>query len=352
MHHADDPEETSPRAAWRPRDIMNHQVVAGVDIGGTSIHALLMTPGGKVLSSRSVPTRAGGRTVLRQVQLLVGELQRRTAADIVGVGVGATGIIETGTGRVLVSTSAFRDWVGHRLADELESLLNLPVIVSNDIKAFLMGELRWGAVQDVSNVLGVTIGTGVGGAIALDGRIVEGQFGGAGEIGHLPGYSDRVCGCGGVGHLETVASGPAIGLRYAQRTGTQKHTGLGVARRARTGDPDALAVIEDAGRALADALLAAVTLLDIGHVVVGGGVVGAWDLLAPLLNERIAANPPISGDQLVVRPSTVPFPAMGAASLVTQSSGFALAGAGTADPEPARVERQEMTYSTMSGTKT
>lgn len=333
-------------------DLIERGVVVGIDIGGTTIHGLIMTPGGEVVASLSVPTESGGRTVLRQVHRLVQDLLHGTQPRVAAVGVGATGIIETGTGRVLVSTSAFRDWVGHRLADELQSMLNLPVTVSNDVKAFLLGEMRWGSMRDARDVLGVTIGTGVGGAVALGGRVVEGQFSGAGEIGHFPGYSDRLCGCGGMGHLETVASGPALALSYAQRTGTANVTGLGVARRAREGDPDALAVIQEAGRALADAILAAVTLLDINHVVVGGGVVGAWDLLSPLLNEAVAKNPSLSGRTLIVRASSVPFPAMGAASLVLQSPHSAPVFPVTADEEPLRMDRHEMTYSTMSGTNT
>lgn len=301
--------------------MMAREAVVGVDIGGTMIHCVLMTPDGEVLTARSVATRTGGRAVLSQVQALVGELQRDASVVVTGVGVGATGIIEPVTGRVLVSTSAFHDWVGHRLADELSALLTPPVTVSNDVRAFLLGEMRWGAMQDAQDVLGVTIGTGVGGAIALGGRLITGRSSGAGEIGHTPGYSGHVCPCGGVGHLETVASGPSIGLRYGERTGIRGETGVGVTRRARAGDTDALNVIQNAGRALADAMLSAVTLLDVNHVVVGGGVVGAWDLLAPVVSERIAANPPISGDVLVVRPSIVAFPAMGAATLALRPDG-------------------------------
>ncbi len=331
---------------------MTHDAVAGIDIGGTMIHGVVMSPAGEVLACMSAPTPIGGRAVLRRVDVMVRDLARRASVDVTATGVGATGIIEAGTGRIIVATSAFRDWVGHSLVEELELLLNMPVAVANDVKAFLLGEMRWGALRDTDDALGVTIGTGVGGAIALEGRLLEGRFSGAGEIGHIPGYSNHVCTCGGVGHLDTVASGPSIGLRYAERSGNRGLTGLEVAGRARAGDPDALAVLLNAGRALSDALVSAATLLDISHVVVGGGVVGAWDLLAPLLRDRIAANPLISKAELIVRPSTAPHPAMGPASLVMQPSTLEARSALT-DGEP-RVSggRTSLAHYSMRGTNT
>lgn len=297
---------------------MMRHAVAGVDIGGTSISGVVTMPDGEVRAAATVPamTGSGGLAVLGQIPPLVRELETIAGMNVAGVGVGAAGVIEAGTGRVLVASKVFRDWVGHHLADELTDSLGVPVTVANDVNAFLLGELRWGALQDVQDALGVMLGTGVGGAIALRGRLVEGRFGGAGEIGHTPRYSEHICTCGGVGHLETLASGRSLALRYSERSGADAVTGKDVAERARAGDDTARAVIQEAGWALADALLAATTLLDISHVVVGGGVVvGAWDLMSPAVTSRIADNPPVSGRGIIVRPSRLRFPALGAATL-------------------------------------
>ena len=274
---------------------MTREFVAGIDIGGTSISGVLATPGGEVAASITVPamTGRGGLAVLGQIPPLVRELEDRAGTKVTGVGVGAAGVIEAGTGRVLVASQVFRDWVGHRLADELTATLGMTVTVANDVNAFLLGEMRWGALKDVQDALGVMLGTGVGGAIVLQGRLLEGRFGGAGEIGHTPRYSDHVCTCGGIGHLETLASGRSLGLRYGERSDGIAVTGEEVATRARAGDEDARAVVDAAGWALADALLAATTLLDISHVVVGGGVVGlrgGWVEKMSLESDRPGKN--------------------------------------------------------------
>lgn len=302
---------------------MTPHVVAGIDIGGTGIAGVVVTRYGEVLASMTVPARTerGGLAVLGQIPPLVSELETLAGAKVSGVGVGAAGVIEAGTGQVLVASRVFQDWVGHRLAVELGDSLGLPVTVANDVNAFLLGELKWGVLQDVQDALGVMLGTGVGGAIALRGRLVEGSFGGAGEIGHTPRYSDHICTCGGIGHLETVTSGRSLALRYSERTGGNVVTGQEVTERARAGEGAARAVINAAGWALADALLAATTLLDISHVVVGGGVVtGAWDLLSPAVTSRILDNPPVSGRGLSVRSSRLTFPALGAATLALNDS--------------------------------
>lgn len=295
--------------------------VAGIDIGGTTVTGVVATPDGRVLASSTVAamTASGGLAVLTQIPPLIAALQDLAGVKASSVGVGAAGVIEAGTGRVLVASKVFHDWVGHCLADELIAMLGVPVVVANDVNAFLMGEMRWGALRDSSDAIGVMLGTGVGGAVALERRLVEGRFGGAGEIGHTPRYSDLVCTCGGVGHLETVASGRSLALRYSELSGVETSSGRCVAEKARAGDDDARAVMTAAAEALGDALLTATTLLDVRHVVVGGGVMGAWDLLAPPLLTRIAENPPVSGRGLIVRPAELTISAMGAATLVLEA---------------------------------
>lgn len=292
-------------------------VVAGVDIGGTKISAVAITPQGTPLatSSTRAATSDGGTAVLAQVVDLVAELEGHTRSPIAAVGVGSAGIIDESDGTVLAASQVFHDWVGRALGTELTALLSRPVHVVNDVNAFLAGELRWGALRDTRDALGIMLGTGVGGAIALDGVVQPGRHGGMGEIGHTPSYSTHTCTCGGTGHLETMVSGRSLGLRYAERTGTSPITGREVAQRALAHDSHAIAVFDDACVALADAIVAATTLLDVDHVVLGGGVAASWELLQPRLLSNIAANPPVSGRRLAIRRSQLESTAMGAASI-------------------------------------
>ncbi|MFT2815891.1 ROK family protein [Leifsonia sp. A12D58] len=283
-------------------------VVAGIDIGGTKTSAVLCDRAGVVLGSAVVPTpaREGGMAMSNAAADLVRQLTVETGLAPVTVGVGAAGVIDQETGTVTAASESFTDWAGFPLADELEAALGLRVRVENDVNAFLHGEMSYGALAGSRDALGITLGTGVGGAIAIGGAIFTGPRGAAGEIGHTPGYSDIVCTCGQVGHLETLASGRSISARYGERTCTSELVSSEqVADRARNGDEAALAVFSDAGRALALAIASAVNLIDLQDVVIGGGVRGAWDLLEPVLMATLDDNQPVSGYSLTVRPSSL-----------------------------------------------
>lgn len=228
----------------------------------------------------------------------------RAGHELVAVGVGAAGVIDHETGVVRAASATFVDWAGFALADELAARLGVPVRVENDVNSFLLGEAARSA-PDEQDVLGVMLGTGVGGAVVLAGELRHGPSGAAGEIGHTPGYSALVCTCGQVGHLETLASGTSIGRRYAERTGDDVLDARVVADRARSGDAEAVAVFAAAGRALALACASAATLLDLPRAIVGGGVTQAWDLLAPAIENTLRTDAPVSGLPLTITRATL-----------------------------------------------
>ncbi|MFM9373697.1 ROK family protein [Streptomyces sp. Da 82-17] len=279
-------------------------MVAGVDIGGTTTQAVLCTAGLAVLDRAEAPTPAaeGGRAMvdaaLSAVRLLLG----RTSARLLGVGVGAAGVVDAGAGRVLVASDSFRDWAGFPVAAAVERELGVPAFLDNDVNAFLRGEAVRGAAAGERHVLGMTLGTGVGGALWLDGALYDGPHGAAGEIGHVPGFGRLPCTCGGFGHLETVASGRAIAARHRELTGRDLGA-LEVAEAAERGDADAAEVFAGAGAAVARALLITAGLLDVTTCVLGGGVARAWRLLEPAVHGALAAEPPVSGHQLRVLPA-------------------------------------------------
>ncbi|MCP2263205.1 ROK family protein [Promicromonospora thailandica] len=316
---------------------MTYGATAGVDIGGTKIRAAVVTADGEVVASATAPTPRGGAAML---DVAAGLVDRAVAAagrgmghgagsgvgsgagsgagraGVTAVGVGAAGVVDPVTGEVLAASDSFTGWVGTDLRAGLASRTGLPVTAANDVDAFLVGEATWGAVRGVRSAAGIALGTGVGGALWLDGALYRGA-GAAGEIGHMPGFGDAVCTCGQRGHLETLASGRSVERRYAEAVGAEAGVGgvsagvvpgsasaLGAAEieaLARAGDPAAVRVFADAGHAVGSAVLVVAALLDVGHVVVGGGLARAWDLLEPALLARLREAPPVSGHPVEVR---------------------------------------------------
>ncbi|GGN78866.1 sugar kinase [Streptomyces albiflavescens] len=277
------------------------EVYAGVDIGGTTTQVVLCTADLAVVDSVEVPTPAarGGQAMIRAALDALGLLQGRVPSRLLGVGVGAAGVVDTRTGRILVASDSFTGWAGFPVTATIEKALGVPAFLDNDVNAFLRGEVSKGAVAGEPHVLGMTLGTGVGGALWMNGTLVEGPHGAAGEIGHIPGFGELPCTCGGRGHLETLASGRSIATRYGERTG-RNLTAWGVAEAAVVGDADAIAVYEAAGAGIARALLITAGLVDLATFVIGGGVSRAWELLEPPILATLAAEPPVSGQPIRV----------------------------------------------------
>lgn len=221
-----------------------------------------------------------------------------------GVGVGAAGVIDHRDGTILVASDSFVGWAGTPVARILGDDLGVPVSVENDVNAFMAGEVAAGAARGRTNVLGITLGTGVGGAVHLDGRLVRGAHGAAGEIGHVPGFGDAPCTCGQRGHLETLASGRSIARRYRERTGSALDAAQ-IANEARAGDAEALEVYADAGMAVGRAILMVSGVADPDTVVIGGGVAQAWDLLEPPIRRALAEEPPVGGHPIAITRSAL-----------------------------------------------
>ncbi|WP_260981292.1 ROK family protein [Curtobacterium pusillum] len=281
-------------------------VVAGVDVGGTNTKVVLATPTLEVLDRIDLPTpaHAGGAAIVTAALGAVTELLDRHRASLTGVGVGAAGVVDASTGTVLVTGNSFTGWAGYGVTDAVTAALGVPATLDNDVNAFLLGEIAAGAVAGESDVLGMTLGTGVGGAFVLGGSLFAGPRGAAGEIGHVPGFGDALCTCGQIGHLETIAGARGIADRYAERSGRRLSV-REVADAARAGDADAAAVFERAGWGLARAALLTAGILDVTTVVIGGGIARSWDLLEPPITAAIALEPPVSGARIRLAQSTL-----------------------------------------------
>ncbi|HEY3563166.1 MAG TPA: ROK family protein [Kribbella sp.] len=251
-------------------------VVAAIDIGGTKIAAGLVTRSGQVVARRSVPTpaREGGQAVLGAAGELAEGLLAGAGAELVALGIGSAGVVDPGSGRVLAATDQLADWVGTDLA-ALGDRWRVPVAAMNDVHAHALGE----ASPDGS-MLFLAVGTGIGGAYVVDGAVLAGAHYAAGHAGHVPSAygGGTPCTCGGRGHLEAIASGPALVAAYKQLSGERVDDLHAVAERAAEGDRVASEVIDYGGTAVGSALGGLVNMLDPHVVVIGGGVAGLGTL--------------------------------------------------------------------------
>jgi glucokinase len=253
---------------------MSGQAV-GVDVGGTKATVVRIDADGAVVARTRAATPADDvPTLLETMRTAVAEVW---APDVGAIGVGAAGLVETATGRVRYAPNIA--WREVEL-DELLSGFDVPVLVDNDCTVAAFGELRAGAGRGVRDFLYVGVGTGIGGGIVSDRRIVHGAHGFAAEIGHVVVEPDGVrCGCGVRGCWETVASGSALDRLGQERIGPDV-TGRDVVEAARAGDAVARQIVEEVGSRLGEGIAGLVNVLDPAIVVVGGGAaVGAGDLL-------------------------------------------------------------------------
>jgi glucokinase len=298
---------------------------AGVDIGATKTLTVLRDERDRVLGEAVAPTpaRRGGAAILdTAADLVLGLLTGAGAAlaDLAGVGVGAAGVIAD-DGRVTAASGSFAGWVGTEIDLELSGRLGgVPVRSENDVKAFLLAELAELAAlgrDRPRQALAVALGTGVGGALLVDGQLLRGFGAGAGEIGHVGDFGDEPCTCGRRGHLEAYAGGWALARRYAAATGLT-WTADRIASAALTGDPVAVDLFERAGHCLGAAIGQACGLLGVPLVILGGGVLRSWALLERPLRDTLREHLPVSSAPVTVRLSQLGdrAVALGAAGLV------------------------------------
>ncbi len=255
-------------------------LVAALDIGGTKSSAALVDAAGRIVARVVGPTpaSAGADATLDSAARLVRDLidTRDGSTAIVGaLGVATAGVVDPRSGRILSATDAISGWAGTDVAEGLRRRLGLPIAVDNDVHAHLIGELTAGAAVGRACVLLVAVGTGIGGSLAVDGRIHRGHGRVAGHLGHVPSPSGAgvPCTCGGTGHVEAVASGPALVRAYNRRSARLPADLADVAARATTGtDAVAADVIWAGGTEIGHLIGGLINVLDPDRVIVTGGV--------------------------------------------------------------------------------
>jgi glucokinase len=265
----------------------------GLDIGGTKISGGVIDGKGAILAQGRRDTPALDPTaIIQEAASLVRELSSQHQIDAVGVACAAF-IDRSGSTVYFSPNLAWRD---EPLKARLESALELPVTIENDANAAAWGEFRFGAAADAGNMVMVTVGTGIGGGIVVDGMLMHGAFGVAAELGHMRVVPGGIrCGCGNRGCWEMYASGTALvreaqelvvsGSPLAARLGElcagdpAALTGPDVTRAAAEGDPAAIELLGDLGVWIGEGLASVAAILDPELIVLGGGVSEAGALL-------------------------------------------------------------------------
>ena len=290
--------------------------VVGLDLGGTKIAAALVAPDGTVLTRRTDPTPAtrGPAAVL---DALAFAARAVGAAGATAIGVAAAGVIDPATGTVVSATDTIHGWAGTALGPGLTARTGLPVACDNDVRAAAATELA--TLPGEAVLLYAAVGTGVGGAVAISGRLLHGTAGVAGHLGHLPSpeAAGLPCTCGATGHLEAVAAGPAITAHYRRTSGEPAPSLHTVAARAAHGDPHATSAITHGARAAGRALGGLANLLAPHRVVVAGGVPHIGPLYQDALRDAFTAElmPPLRGLRPVAPLAGADAAVLGAAAL-------------------------------------
>lgn len=292
---------------------MTSTAVVAVDVGGTKIRA------GSVIDDtvghiREEPTPAaqGREAILESIAEVVRSVVRDTDAEVPGsddlrwrLGVGSAGVVDPETGTVVSATDSLAGWAGTRLTAALTERLGFEARAVNDVHAHALGESLAGAARDTRSSLLVAAGTGIGGGVITEGRLLTGRASAAGHIGHIPVAAARglPCPCGGEGHVEAIASGPAILSAYRLAGGgagsrssvasarssvasarddvASARDGVSSTRQladaARSGDAIAQQAFAHAGLALGSALGGLANVLSPEVIVIGGGLAGSTE---------------------------------------------------------------------------
>lgn len=260
------------------------QYAIGVDLGGTNLRAAAFSRDGKQLDKISGDTnlQAGKEAVLDDIANNIRVLRDRLGArDLIGVGVGVPGFIRMEEG-IIANSNNLPDLEGTPVRDEIERRLDSKVFLENDANAAALGETWMGAGKDVDSLVLLTLGTGVGGGIIHEGRVLHGFVGMAGEIGHITvAPNGNPCGCGNHGCLEKHASATAIeAMAYMMGLG-ENLTSRDVFDLAGQGNGNARRIFQRFGSALGMALATLINIFNFPLYLLSGGVLPAWKYFGP-----------------------------------------------------------------------
>jgi len=282
------------------------QYLIGVDLGGTNVRIGIVSPKGKILKKVQYSTdiSKGGTALFEGLVSNLKDLIQshiKGSTKLLGIGIGIAGAIDVKRG-IIINSPNMSDLCGFGVRNFLKRKISCPVAIENDANVFTLGEGWVGAGKGLKQFCGITLGTGVGGGIVLDGKILHGAEGMAGEVGHMVIHPEGpLCGCGGKGCLEIYAS--ATGVRRMALEAVEKGKGEGILRvsgrdpqkitsekvfeAAQSGDQTAQQIFNQMGRFLGLGLVNLIHLFNPEKIVIGGKVSQAWDYFIKSTMETI-----------------------------------------------------------------
>ena len=269
---------------------------AGVDFGGTKVAVVLGDANGGIVADGVIPTLAqhGPVQAVERTCRLLDDLCLQHSAEYLAMGIGLPGLVDPEAGTIVFLPNLPEHWRGFPIASEFESRTNRPVSILNDARMAALGEFTFGNASASRDMLFVTLGTGIGGGLVLDGKLRRGAYGAAGEIGHHTILPDGApCSCGSRGCLETLVSGPALaaagralmrdgrapGLQQLVDNDPDKVTATQMALAAQEGDREVADAIRLASEYLGVGIANAVSITAVCNVVIGGGLSVLGELL-------------------------------------------------------------------------
>jgi glucokinase len=275
------------------QDVVQRDLVIGVDVGGTTVKAGLFDSDGVEYcrSERPTPRHLGPDAVIPTTLDAIVELRAQVpqAARLLAVGLGVPGVVDTQQGIAVYAANL--GWQQLPLRQIVADAVGLPVILDHDVRAAGLAELELGAGQGLQEVLLVALGTGVAAAVITRAQVSAGATGRAGELGHLPVFPEgEWCACGQRGCTETYASAAALSRRYSAASGIADVPAHDVISRAAAGDPLADGIFSDAITALGRALVSYVLLMDPELILIGGGMAAAGAVLLDPLTREVQAG--------------------------------------------------------------
>src|SRR3954454_14517751 len=262
----------------------------GLDLGATNLKWAMVERSGdrwSVIARDHVPTHvvADAALIPAAVTEQLAEVARGSVdgwGPAASVGIGVPGLYDPATGETRFLVNIAGPWAGHPVTEPVSAASGVPAFLVNDARAFGLAELRLGAGRGASTMVGLTLGTGVGGVVAVNGRVHLGHDGTAGELGHQTIDPDGPwCGCGNRGCVEAFARADQLAIACGTATAEEAVV------RARGGDPHALRGLADVGRYLGIGIANLVTVLSPDRVVIGGGVAAAGDLLFEPIRDEL-----------------------------------------------------------------
>ncbi|HEX9614282.1 MAG TPA: ROK family protein [Bacteroidota bacterium] len=282
---------------------MNDQYAIGVDLGGTTVKAGLVSAAGSIKYQTKYPSNAQLRQndVLTQIETAVRDVMDHSqGASIRGIGIGSPGVVDDEG--VVKAPPNFVDFDQVPLKAKIESVFRVPTVAENDANVAAIAESKFGAGKKYKDFLFVIWGTGVGGGIILNNQIYRGPFGGAGEIGHISvDYKGPQCNCGSIGCVEAFVGQKYLSQRTVERLknhpdsrilklvggNPDKIEPVYISEAAKAGDPLAREMLLEAGMLLGVALGAVMNTMDLRISIIGGGISAAGDFVMDAIKKSV-----------------------------------------------------------------